>query len=317
MSEARLKKTKRMTFGEQIKDLRVNKYLVLMTLPGILFFIIFSYIPMAGLIIAFQDFNAAKGILGSRFVGLENFRFFFGSQDMVRVTANTLYLNLLFIVSGMVCSILIAIMLSEISAKTFKKVAQSLVILPHFMSWSVVALISVALFSTEEGMINQVLAACGGEPINFYRTPEIWPLVLVCLKIWQGAGFGSIVYLAAITGIDQEIYEAARIDGAGRLKCIFCITLPMLKNIALLMFIMSVGKIFYGDFGMIYAMVGNNATLYPTTDVIDTYVYRQLMELGDMGMASAVGLYQSLVGFLFVIGTNAIARKFAPESAIF
>ena len=298
-------------------DLTHNRFLLLMLVPGILFFLVFSYLPMIGIVIAFQDFSAAKGILGSKFVGLENFRFFLGSPDSFRVTFNTLFLNTLFIFSSMICSVVIALMLSEVGNRFFKKGAQSVVILPHFISWAVVGLLAEALFASDTGFINHTLAGVGMKPILFYKDSSIWPGLLTFLNIWQGAGFGSIVYLAAITGIDQEIYEAARIDGATRLQSIRYITLPMLRSTAVLLLIMSVGKIFNGNFGMVYSLVGNNTLLYPTTDIIDTYVYRQLMELGDLGMSSAVGLYQSVLGFIMVNIANRITRKLSPESAIF
>ena len=298
-------------------DLKHNKFLLLMLLPGILFFVVFAYLPMIGIVIAFQDFSAATGILGSKFVGFENFRFFLGSPDSFRVTFNTLFLNVLFILSSMVVSILIALMLSEVNNKWFKKGTQSLVILPHFISWAVIGLLAEAFLSSDTGFINRTLQSMGLEQISFYKDAAIWPGILTFLNIWQGAGFGSIVYLAAITGIDQEIYEAARIDGSTKLQSIWYITLPLLRSTAVLLLIMSVGKIFNGNFGMIYALVGGNTLLYPTTDIIDTYVYRQLMELGDLGMSSAVGLYQSVLGFIMVNIANWVTRKLSPDSAIF
>lgn len=303
--------------SDLLYDLKHNKFLLFMLIPGILFFIVFAYLPMIGIIIAFQDFSAAKGILGSKFIGFENFRFFLGSADSFRVTFNTLFLNALFILSNMVFSILIALMLSEAGSKLFKKGAQSIVILPHFISWAVIGLLAEAMLSSDTGFINNLLTSLGLHPIMFYQDAAIWPWLLTFLNIWQGAGFGSIVYLAAITGLDQEIYEAARIDGASKIQCIRYITLPLLKTTAVLLLIMSVGKIFNGNFGMIYSLVGSNTLLYPTTDIIDTYVYRQLMELGDLGMSSAVGLYQSVLGFVTVVIANKITRKLNPESAIF
>lgn len=303
--------------SDLLYDLRHNKFLLLMLLPGILFFVVFSYLPMIGIVIAFQDFSAAKGILGSKFIGFENFRFFLGSPDSFRVTFNTLFLNVLFILSSMIVSILIALMLSEVNNKWFKKGSQSLVILPHFISWAVIGLLAEAFLSSDTGFINRTLQGMGLEQIAFYKDAALWPGILTFLNIWQGAGFGSIVYLAAITGIDQEIYEAARIDGSTKLQSIWYITLPLLRSTAVLLLIMSVGKIFNGNFGMIYALVGGNTLLYPTTDIIDTYVYRQLMELGDLGMSSAVGLYQSVLGFIMVNIANWVTRRLSPESAIF
>ena len=210
-------------------------------------------------------------------------------------------------------------MLSEIKNKTVKKITQSVVILPHFMSWTIVALFSVAIIGSE-GLINQIIRTLTQNPdagIAFYNTPEVWPVLLVCLKIWQGAGFGSIVYLATITGIDSSIYEAAAIDGASRWQCITKITLPLLKNTIVMLTIMSVGKIFYGDFGMIYAMVGDNSLLFPTTDVIDTYLLRAMLQNTNMGMTAAIGLVQSLLGFIFVVAANALANKLSPDAALF
>lgn len=311
------KKQRRKKENDFLYDIKHNKFLLLMVLPGVLFFIIFAYLPMLGIVIAFQDFSATRGILGSRFVGFDNFKFFLGSRDSFRVTFNTLFLNCLFIFTSIAASIGIAIMLSEVSRKLFKKVTQSIVILPHFISWTVIALLAEALFSTDAGFINHTLSSIGLSPILFYKNASIWPGLLTLMNIWQGAGFGSIVYLAAITGIDQEVFEAAKIDGASRVQAIRYITLPLLKSTAILLLIMSVGKIFNGNFGMIYSLVGSNTLLYPTTDIIDTYVYRQLMELGDLGMSSAVGLYQSVLGFVMVLITNKIAGKVSPESAIF
>lgn len=208
-------------------------------------------------------------------------------------------------------------MLSEVTQKIFKKISQSILILPYFISWTVVALLLEAFISTNTGVFNKALHGAGIGQIPFYSTPSVWPVLLMIIAVWQGAGYNSIIYLAAITGIDQGIYEAAKIDGATRLQTITRITLPILKPTIILLLILAVGRIFYGNFGMIYAIVGNNAILYPTTDVIDTYVYRQLMQLGDMGMSSAVGLLQSVLGFIMVYITNLIARKAAPESAIF
>ena len=293
-------------------DLKNNK-----GLPAVAWFLVFAYAPMLGLVIAFQKYSPAKGIFGSEFVFLDNFRFFFGSQDFVRVTVNTLVLNTLFILATNFVAILMAIALSEIKNKYFKKVSQSVIILPHFISWTVVALLIEAFLKTEGGFVNNILATFGAEPIKFMQTPELWPAILTILRVWQGAGYSSIVYLAAITGFDQSMYEAARVDGATRLQCITRITLPLLRPTVVLLLLMAVGKIFNGDFGMVYAIVGNNTLLYPTTDIIDTYVYRQLMEQSNMGMSSAVGLWQSIMGFIMVVIMNKVTKKIDSDSALF
>lgn len=317
LEQKNTKKPRKIIFQNLWYDLKHNKFLVLLCVPGILWFLLFAYVPMLGLIMAFQNFSAAKGIFGSEFVGLKNFEFFVGSKDFFTITYNTLFLNACFIAATMITSIAIAIMLSELTNKYFVKVTQSMVILPHFISWTVVALLSQAFLNTDKGLVNQIITSMGGSAINFNTDAGIWPGLLTLMKVWQGAGYGSIVYLAAITGIDQEMYEAARVDGATRVQCIRFLTLPLLKTTVILLFIMSVGKIFYGDFGMIYAIIGNNTVLYSKTDVIDTYVYRMLMESQNIGMSSAVGLYQSVMGFLMVLFTNKITKKVSPESAIF
>lgn len=299
-----------------LSEIVQNKYLYLLMLPGILLIFVFEYIPLFGLVIAFQDYNPLKGFLKSEFVGFKNFEFFFQSNDWIRVTFNTVYLNLLFMLFGTIAAISIAVMLSEIQHKWFKKITQSVVILPHFISWTVIAMFSVTLFSSE-GLLNVILGLVGIEPISFYSTPGVWPVLLVLISVWHGAGFSSIVYLATITGIDPSIYESASMDGASRFQKIWHITLPLLKPTIILLILLALGNIFYGNFGMIYAIVGTNPLLYPTTDVIDTFVYRSLMEFGDMGMSSAVGFYQSLVGFVLVLTANYVTRKINSESALF
>lgn len=312
-----MKKIKNAPFSNIRYDLKHNKFLLLLSLPAVLWFILFSYVPLLGIVVAFQKFSPAKGVLGSDFVGFKNFEFFFKSDAFVQVTFNTLFLNMLFIFSTMIFSILIAVSLSEISGKIFKKATQSIVILPYFISWTVVALLCEALLGTDRGFINQIITGFGGTPISFYQNNQIWPMLLTILRVWQGAGYGSIIYLATITGLDQEIYEAAKIDGASRMQSLTRITLPLLRSTAVILLLMSVGKIFNGDFGMIYALVGNNTLLYPTTDIIDTYTYRQLTEANNMGMSSAVGLYQSIMGFVMVMLANALARKLDSDSALF
>ena len=298
-------------------DLRHNPQLCLMVLPIIIWFCIFCYTPLIYLIVAFKKYSSVAGLWGSEWVGMKNFEAFFGSTNFINVTYNTIFLNALFILASMFFSILIAIAISEVKNKWFKKITQSVVILPHFISWTVIALLCESLLKTSNGFVNNIIVGLGGTKINFYQRAEIWPLLLTILRVWQGAGYGSIVYLATITGIDQSIYEAATIDGASHIQSIRYITLPSLKATAILLFIMSVGKIFNGDFGMIYNLVGTNTLLYKTTDVIDTYVYRMLVESTNIGQSTAVSLWQSIMGLLIVLGTNALARKVEPDSALF
>lgn len=302
-----------------LRELALHPSLYLMALPGVLFFLIFNYLPMAGLGIAFVDYSPIASFfgLGSRFVGFENFRFFFTSNEWVRITLNTFYLNALFISTGLVTQMLLAVGLNEMRLRGVKRVAQTLMFLPNFISWTVVSVFSIALFSTKEGLINRLLLMFGGKAVNFYQTASVWPGLLVALRLWKGAGFGTVIYLSTIAGISQEVYEAATIDGASRMGRIRYVTLPLLKTTTALLLIMSIGGIFNGDFGMIYALIGDNPMLRSTTDVIDTYVYRSLRLNNDYGMSAAVGLFQSIMGFVFVISANAISKKLDAESALF
>ncbi|MBD0381487.1 ABC transporter permease [Paenibacillus sedimenti] len=308
---------KRSLIGVFFYELYRNKFLYFLALPGMIWFFIFAYLPMGGIVIAFQDFKVMKGITGSEFVGLKNFKFFFQSDDWIRIVTNTVFLNVLFIAFNTLAAVAIAIMVTEMGGKWYKKITQSVMILPHFLSWTVVAMFVMAFVATDGGFINQILSMFGVEPIKFLSSPKYWPFILVLLKIWHGAGFGSIVYMATISGINPEIYESASIDGASRFQKIRYITLPLLRPTVILLLILAVGGIFNGDFGMIYAIIGSNPPLYPTTDVIDTYVFRGMMELGDMSMSAAIGFLQSVVGFILVVSVNAIAKKVAPDSAIF
>lgn len=299
-----------------LREMRQNGFLYLLTLPGIIFFLVFSYTPMLGLVMAFQDYSMRKGVFGSSFNGVNNFKFLFQTGDIWRVTGNTLFLNVLFIFFTTLMSVFLAILFSEVKNRKFKRITQTISILPNFVSWTVIALFLDAFIDPTTGMVAKSLAAAGA-PVDFYANASIWPGLLVFLKIWQGAGYGAIVYIATIVGIDPQIYEAADIDGATRLQKIFRITLPILKPTIILMSLFSVGRIFYGDFGMIYALVGDNSLLFSTTDVIDTYVYRMMRMLRNYGMSSATGMFQSVLGFVFIITVNWIARKLDPESALF
>lgn len=287
-----------------------------MMVPGIVWVIVFSYLPMAGVAIAFKQYNYMKGTWGSPWCGLDNFKFMFKTDIIWSVIGNTLFLNVLFIISGTIAQLILALLFCEIRNKYVKKITQSIAILPHFISWAVIAMFLTG-FLNQNGMLNQLLQSMGKEGISFYSEPAYWKAILVFLKIWQGAGFGTIVYIAAITGFDREMYEAAEIDGANRFQQIFYLTLPMLKPTIILLTIMSVGNIFKGDFGMIYAVIGDNSLLYGATDVIDTYVYRIFRTNNNLGMSTAVSFLQSIVGLVMVFGTNFIVKKVEPDSALF
>ncbi len=299
-----------------IHEMKQNGFLYLLTLPGILFFLVFSYVPMGGLVIAFQDYSMRYGIFGSKFNGIDNFKFLFQTGDIWRVTGNTLFLNALFIFFTTLMSVFLAILFSEVRNRRFRRITQSISILPNFVSWTVIALFLDAFIDPTTGMVSKWLTNLG-VPVDFYADSNVWPMLLVCLRIWQGAGYGAIVYIATIVGIDPQIYEAADIDGATRIQKILRITLPILKPTIILMTLFNVGRIFYGDFGMIYALVGDNSLLFSTTDVIDTYVYRMMRMLRNYGMSAATGMFQSVLGFLFILVVNWAARKLEPDSALF
>lgn len=306
----------KMTFRDGLEELWKNRMLYIMTLPAIVWVFIFCYIPMYGILIAFKDFNYKKGIWGSDWVGLKNFEFLFNYKGVGQIFFNTIFLNILFIITGTIVSVGLALVFMEIKNKVYNKVVQTIAIFPHFVSWTVAAMFLSGIIGGS-GTMTQWIVERGGADPNFYGNATWWPLILALLKIWQGAGYGTIVYVASITGFDQGMYEAARIDGATRLQMITRITLPLLKPTIIMLTIMSVGKIFSGDFGMIYALVGDNSQLYATTDVIDTFVYRALRQLNNMGMSTATSLFQSIVGLILVFTTNAIAKKVEPDSAIF
>lgn len=299
-------------------EFRKHKWLYGMLVPGLAYFAVFSYLPLVGLYFAFVDYNFLKGPFGfgSDFVGLANFEFFFTSDKWIQITVNTLFLNFAFLITGLIAQIILAVAINEVHGKFFKRVSQSLMFLPNFLSWTVVAIFSLALFGSD-GFVNNALKLAGAGTVDFYQTPEIWPGMLIMFRLWKGAGFGTVIFLATITGINQECIEAARIDGANRIKTAWYITLPLLKPTAIMLLIMSMGTIFNGDFSMIYALVGDNTLLRPTTDVIDTYVYRALRVNNDIGMSAAVGLFQSAIGFVMVLIVNATARKIDKDTALF
>jgi len=318
---------KKVAVGAKVKKLRSqekgfreilrNRSLYALALPAVLWTLLFCYLPMVGIIIAFENFDPLKGLFGSQFVGLQNFQFFFAGQDWLVVTFNTIWLNILWYVTGTVVSLALAIMIAELGKSWIVRLIQSIMILPNFISYPIVGLFSISFLDSGTGVIDQLLKALHMQPIDFYGQAGVWPLLLTIINIWKGAGFGAIVYLAVITGIDRELYEAAYIDGASRVQSIFRITLPMLKTTMIILFLLTVGNLFKGNLDMIYSMVGDNSLLFKSTDVIDTYVFRSLREAGSLGMTAAVGLFQSLMGFLLVIGSNKIVKKVEEDAALF
>ncbi len=250
-------------------------------------------------------------------MGLKNFEFFFTSSDAFNVTRNTIVLNVLFIGTSLILQIGFAILLNEVRSRWFKKVSQSFMFFPYFISWIVVSVFSYNFFHSEYGSLNRMLKGLGMQPVSWLILPQYWTWILTLLYDWKWTGFGLIIYLAAIVGINEELFEAAEIDGAKRTTQIARITLPLIMPTAVVLTLLAVGRIMNSDFGMIYGIIGDNPALYPTTNVIDTYVYRALRQMGDIGMSSAVGLYQAVVGFILVMGSNLIARRFSEDGALF
>lgn len=300
------------------RELRKSLPLLLLAAPGLLYFILNSYIPMAGVFIAFKNIDYAKGLFHSDWIGLDNFKFLFQTSDAWIMTRNTLLYNMTFIVLGTLCSIFIAIMMSELLGKAYAKLFQSGLVLPNLISMVVLSYLVFAFLNADSGFINHsILRPLGLPEINWYSEPKYWPYLLVIIQMWKTAGYGSIVYIAFIAGIDKSIYEAAKIDGASKLKQIWNITLPLLKPTVIILTLMSIGRIFNSDFGLFYQVPMNAGALYSTTQTIDTYVYRALMQVNDIGMSAAAGLYQSLVGFVLVMLANAIVKKVNAENALF
>ncbi|GGH31117.1 ABC transporter permease [Paenibacillus segetis] len=299
-------------------DLVKNKFLYLLVLPGLAYFLLFSYLPMAGIIVAFKEYRMDLGIFGSPFNGLDNFRFLtVDTASVLKVIFNTLFLNILFIGIGTALAVITAVLINEIRLTWFKKISQSLIILPNFISWIIVAVFAYNFLNTDFGILNGWLKGLGMEGVSWYNRAEFWPVILVLLYSWKSVGFNSIIYLAAITGIDQEQYESASLDGASKFRKIWHITIPGISKTIIILLLLAIGRIFYGDFGMIYGLVGDNSLLFSTTDVIDTYVFRALRTLNDVGMSSAIGLLQSVIGFLLVFAANAVVRKYDKDSALF
>ncbi|MBI4928752.1 MAG: sugar ABC transporter permease [Anaerolineae bacterium] len=300
-----------------LRDLRKNSAFIFMSLPGILLVLVFSYLPMPGIIIAFKNFKANLGLWDSAWVGFKNFQFLFATDIAWRITINTVFLNTIFIITSIVGSLCLALLLNEVRIKFLARFYQSAVFFPYFISWVIVGLFGYALLNYDNGLLNMTLDKLGLDRIDWYKSPTLWPAILTITNLWKGAGYWSIVYLAAMMGISPEYYEAAELDGASRWKQIIRITLPLITPLIIINFLLSVGRIFFADFGMFYYVTRDSKLLYPTTDVIDTYVFRALRQLGDFGMAGAAGLYQSVVGFLTIMIANWVVKRIDPEKSIF
>lgn len=286
-----------------------------MMLPGLLYLFINNYMPMYGLIIAFKQVNFSLGIWDSPWVGLSNFKFLFATDDAWIITRNTLLYNIAFIIINTVVGIFFAILITGVTNKKAKKVYQSAILVPYLMSIVIVSYIVYAFLSAENGLLNNTILK--NNPINWYQEAKYWPVILVIVNTWKGIGYGCLIYISALNGIDPSLYEAASLDGAGKLQQIKHIMLPSLKGTIITLTLLNIGRIFYSDFGLFYQVPQNSGQLYATTNVIDTYVYRALLQLGNTGMSAAAGFYQSIVGFILVMTSNLVVRKISKENALF
>lgn len=285
-------------------------------IPLLLVFV-FCYLPMGGVIIAFKNYKYSLGILKSPWVGFDNFKFFFESNDFYRITRNTLGLNALFIVTKTTASVGLALLLFELKSRTKKKIYQTILIVPHFISWVVASYMVYAILHPEHGTLNILLDKLFHIKPDWYSKPEAWPVILLIASVWKSVGMDSVVYYASLMGIDKAMFEAAEIDGASKWQRTWHIILPCMRNLVVMMTILAIGNIFRADFGLFYQLPRNIGTLYPTTDVMDTYIFRAMRSLGDMGMSSAAGLFQSVVGFVMVVITNYCSKKVDEELALF
>ena len=280
---------------------------------------IFAYVPMPGLYIAFTNFKFNLGIMKSPFIGFSNFRFLFLSGDIARLTRNTILYNLAFILLGNVIHLIVALLLNEIRNRYFRKVSQTIMLLPTFISYVLVGLFVYSFLNFDYGVINNLLRASGGEPFSFYgdQAAKYWPMIIVFVNLWKGTGYGTIIYFAAIMGIDSEMLEAAHIDGANTLQRIWHVLLPNLRGTFIILVLLALGRIMRGNFDIFFNLVRNNALLLPNTDIIETYVWRAMMTNFNFSNGSAVSLFQSVIGFITVMFFNWLVKRYDPDYALF
>lgn len=309
MEETKVRKRKK------IKPSTIQDY-ILAAIP-LMYIFLFSYIPMVGIVIAFKNYRYDQGIFGSEWVGFKNFEFFFASNDFVRIVRNTLVMNVIFIAVGIIAAVMTAIVLYGVLSRTKIKIFQTILITPHFISWVVAAYMVYGFLNTRYGLVNQAFAALGLEKIDWYSTPKAWPVILTIASVWKHVGMDSVTYFAALMGIDTSLIEAAKIDGATRSQVRRHVILPCLVPIITILTILKIGNIFRADFGLFYQLPRNIGTLYETTDVMDTYIFRAMRQIGDMGMSSAAGLLQSIVGFILVVLTNHVSKMIDPDRGLF
>ncbi|WP_246239286.1 ABC transporter permease [Paenibacillus anseongensis] len=300
-----------------------NPALLVMTLPGLILLVAFHYLPIGGILIAFKDFSYSGGSFlknfeNSPWVGLKNFEFFIQTPDAFIITRNTILYNLVFIALGTAVSVFLAIALNELRNRRAAKMYQTFILLPYFLSWIAVSYLFFGFLSADKGIMNSIIVELlGTKPVEWYSQQAYWPYILVFANLWKYAGYNAIVYLAAITGIDPDYYEAASLDGASKWQQIRHITIPSISTVITLMVLLGIGRMFFADFGLFYQVPLNSGALFEVTNVIDTYVYRALMNSGDIGMSAAASTFQAFVGFVLVVLSNWVVRRIDKEKAIF
>lgn len=318
---------------KRVPDLRASgrfskakKTLMLLTMvaPGAIWLLLLRYLPMGGIILAFKNYKIypkdptfLNNLIHSKWVGLDNFKFLFTTGDSWVMIRNTLAYNIVFIILGVIIPVAFAVMMSELSKKFVAKTYQTLMFFPYFLSWVVVSYFLNAFIDAQYGLIPMAQRAAGETAVSWYTTPGPWPYIILFANLWKNVGYSTVLYLAAITGIDQTQYEAAAIDGASKWQQILHVTLPNLRTMIAILFILNVGKIFNADFGLFWNVPMQNGALFSVTQVIDTYIYRVLMNTGNIGQSTAAGLLQNIVGFICIIGANAVVKKIDSDSTLF
>jgi putative aldouronate transport system permease protein len=300
-----------------VHELKKNWVLFVMLIPTLLFFIVNCYMPMVGIYFAFTKYNFKDGLFGSPFVGLDNFEFLWKSNKLVELTTNTVLYNLVFILLGNILQVFTAILISQLSSKWFRRVSQTLIFMPYFVSFVILSVLVYNLFNFEYGLVNTILNYFHIKPINFYGESKYWPILIVVFYMWKTIGYGMVVYMATILGISRDYYEAAQVDGANIFQQIRYITIPHIKPTFIILVLFSLGGIMKGQFELFYQMIGNNGLLFGSTDIIDTYVYRSTITSFDFGMGTAAGLYQSVFGFLLIVTVNFFIKRKNAEYALF
>ncbi len=298
-------------------EVNKNKTLFVMLIPAVVIIILTAYIPMSGLVLAFKNYRYDLGIFGSKWCGLDNFGYFFKSGTGWLVTRNTVVYNLMNLITSQILSLFVAIVISEMTGRVFKKIIQSVTFLPYFISWIIVGAFVYNIFNYESGVLNSIISALGGERVNVYQIPSVWKWIIMFFNSWKWVGYNSVIYIAAILGVDASCHEAAAIDGANIFQRIYYITLPSIKPTIIVILLLQVGRIMRGDFQMFYQIVGNNGQLFNATDVIDTYVFRSLITSGDIGMTAAATFYQSVLCFIIITVVNSIVKKVDSDYALF